>query len=42
MVKKLPTSSGVPDGQIVMVRPNDIKAGATSAAKGRRVEVFLL
>ena len=41
-VKALPTSSGVPDGQIVMVRPNDIKAGATSAADGRRVEVFLL
>jgi hypothetical protein len=40
--KELPTSSGVPDGQIVMVRPNDIKAGATSAADGRRVEVFLL
>ncbi len=41
-VKELLTSSGVPDGQIVMVRPNDIKAGATSAAEGRRVEVFLL
>lgn len=40
-VKDLLTSSGVPDGQIVMVRPNDIKAGATSAAEGRRVEVFL-
>ena len=40
-VKELLTSSGVPDGQIVMVRPNDIKAGATSAAEGRRVEVFL-
>ena len=41
-VKALPTSSGVPDGQIVMVRPNDIKADAPSAADGRRVEVFLL
>ena len=41
-VKDLLTSSGVPDSQIVMVRPNDIKAGATSAAEGRRVEVFLL
>lgn len=40
-VKDLLTSSGVPDGQIVMVRPNDIKAGATTAAEGRRVEVFL-
>ena len=40
-VKDLLTSSGVPDGQLVMVRPNDIKAGATSAAEGRRVEVFL-
>ena len=40
-VKELLTSSGVPDGQIVMVRPNDIKAGATTAAEGRRVEVFL-
>jgi len=40
-VKELLTSSGVPDGQIVMARPNDIKAGATTAAEGRRVEVFL-
>lgn len=40
-VKELLTSSGVPEGQIVMVRPNDIKAGASSAAEGRRVEVFL-
>lgn len=40
-VKELLTSSGVPDVQIVMVRPNDIQAGATSAAEGRRVEVFL-
>jgi outer membrane protein OmpA-like peptidoglycan-associated protein len=41
-VKDLLTSSGVPEGQIVMVRPNDIKAGATSAAEGRRVEVFMI
>jgi outer membrane protein OmpA-like peptidoglycan-associated protein len=41
-VKDLLTSSGVPDGQIVMVRPSDIKAGATSAAEGRRVEVFMI
>jgi outer membrane protein OmpA-like peptidoglycan-associated protein len=41
-VKDLLTSSGVPDGQLVMVRPSDIKAGATSAAEGRRVEVFMI
>jgi outer membrane protein OmpA-like peptidoglycan-associated protein len=41
-VKDLLTSSGVPDGQVVMVRPSDIKAGATSAAEGRRVEVFMI
>ncbi len=41
-VKDLLTSSGVTDGQIVMVRPSDIKAGATSAAEGRRVEVFMI
>jgi outer membrane protein OmpA-like peptidoglycan-associated protein len=41
-VKDLLTSSGVPDGQIVLVRPSDIKAGATSAAEGRRVEVFMI
>jgi outer membrane protein OmpA-like peptidoglycan-associated protein len=41
-VKDLLTSSGVPEGQIVLVRPNDIKAGATSAAEGRRVEVFMI
>ncbi len=40
-VKDLLMSSGVTDKQIVMVRPNDIKAGATSAAEGRRVEVSL-
>lgn len=41
-VKDLLLSSGVPDNQIVLVRPSDIKAGATSAAEGRRVEVFTL
>ena len=41
-VRDLLTSSGVPEGQIVLVRPNDIKAGATSAAEGRRVEVFMI
>jgi outer membrane protein OmpA-like peptidoglycan-associated protein len=41
-VRDLLTSSGVDAGQIVLVRPNDIKAGATSAAEGRRVEVFMI
>ena len=41
-VRDLLTSSGVPANQIVLVRPNDIKAGATSAAEGRRVEVFMI
>lgn len=41
-VRDLLTGSGVPESQIVLVRPNDIKAGATSAAEGRRVEVFMI
>jgi outer membrane protein OmpA-like peptidoglycan-associated protein len=41
-VRDLLTGSGVDAGQIVLVRPNDIKAGATSAAEGRRVEVFMI
>ncbi len=41
-VRDLLTRSGVPADQIVLVRPNDIKAGATSAAEGRRVEVFMI
>ncbi len=41
-VKELLLSSGVPDSQIVLVRPNDIKAGAATAAEGRRVEVFMI
>jgi outer membrane protein OmpA-like peptidoglycan-associated protein len=41
-VRDLLTSSGVAADQIVLVRPNDIKAGATSAAEGRRVEVFMI
>ena len=41
-VRELLTASGVDAGQIVLVRPNDIKAGATSAAEGRRVEVFMI
>jgi outer membrane protein OmpA-like peptidoglycan-associated protein len=41
-VRDLLTSSGVAEGQVVMVRPSDIKAGATSAAEGRRVEVFMI
>jgi K(+)-stimulated pyrophosphate-energized sodium pump len=41
-VRDLLKASGVPEGQIVLVRPNDIKEGATSAAEGRRVEVFMI
>jgi outer membrane protein OmpA-like peptidoglycan-associated protein len=41
-VRDLLTASGVDAGQIVLVRPNDIKAGASSAAEGRRVEVFMI
>jgi outer membrane protein OmpA-like peptidoglycan-associated protein len=41
-VKDLLIGSGIPDAQIVMVRPSDINAGATSAAEGRRVEVFMI
>jgi outer membrane protein OmpA-like peptidoglycan-associated protein len=41
-VRDLLTGSGVPAEQIVLVRPNDIKAGSTSAAEGRRVEVFMI
>jgi outer membrane protein OmpA-like peptidoglycan-associated protein len=41
-VKDLLLSNGVPDSQIVLVRPNDIKAGTISAAESRRVEVFTL
>jgi outer membrane protein OmpA-like peptidoglycan-associated protein len=41
-VRDLLTGSGVPTDQIVLVRPNDIKAGSTSAAEGRRVEVFMI
>jgi outer membrane protein OmpA-like peptidoglycan-associated protein len=41
-VRDLLLSSGVPEAQIVLVRPSDIKAGATTAAEGRRVEVFTL
>ncbi len=41
-VRDLLTASGVSADQIVLVRPNDIKAGATSAAEGRRVEVFMI
>ena len=41
-VRDLLTSSGVAAEQIVLVRPNDIKSGATSAAEGRRVEVFMI
>jgi outer membrane protein OmpA-like peptidoglycan-associated protein len=41
-VKALLQANGVSEEQIVMVRPNDIKAGATTAAEGRRVEVALM
>jgi outer membrane protein OmpA-like peptidoglycan-associated protein len=41
-VKDLLVKAGVAEAQIVMVRPSDIKAGATSAAEGRRVEVFMI
>ncbi len=41
-VRDLLTGSGVAADQVVLVRPNDIKAGATSAAEGRRVEVFMI
>ena len=41
-VRDLLKTSGIPEDKIVMVRPNDIKEGATSAAEGRRVEVSLL
>jgi K(+)-stimulated pyrophosphate-energized sodium pump len=41
-VRDLLAALGVPAEQIVMVRPNDIKAGATTAAEGRRVEVSLI
>jgi K(+)-stimulated pyrophosphate-energized sodium pump len=41
-VRDLLKASGVADDSMVMVRPNDIKEGATSAAEGRRVEVFMI
>ncbi len=41
-VRDLLTLSGVAADQIVLVRPNDIKEGSSSAAEGRRVEVFMI
>jgi K(+)-stimulated pyrophosphate-energized sodium pump len=41
-VRDLLKASGVKDDQIVLVRPSDIKEGSTSAAEGRRVEVFMI
>jgi outer membrane protein OmpA-like peptidoglycan-associated protein len=41
-VKGLLIGAGLADAQIVMVRPSDINAGASSAAEGRRVEVFMI
>jgi K(+)-stimulated pyrophosphate-energized sodium pump len=34
-------AAGVPEDKIELVKPQDIKAGATTAAEGRRVEVSL-
>jgi K(+)-stimulated pyrophosphate-energized sodium pump len=41
-VRELLKVSGVKEEQIMLVRPNDIKEGSTSAAEGRRVEVFMI
>ncbi len=41
-VRDLLKGSGVADDKIELVKPQDIKAGATSAAEGRRVEVTLM
>jgi K(+)-stimulated pyrophosphate-energized sodium pump len=41
-VKDLLKANGVAEESIVMVRPNDITAGSSSAAEGRRVEVALM
>ena len=40
-VRDLLKASGVNDDQIELRKPEDITAGATSAAEGRRVEVTL-
>ncbi len=41
-IKDLLLANGVTEDQVVMIRPNDIKAGSTTAAEGRRVEVALM
>jgi K(+)-stimulated pyrophosphate-energized sodium pump len=40
-VRDLLTASGAPADKVELKKPEDIKAGATSAAEGRRVEVTL-
>ena len=41
-VRDLLKASGVADDKIELKKPDDIKAGATNAAEGRRVEVALM
>ena len=41
-VRDLLKASGVAEDKIELKKPEDIKAGATSAAEGRRVEVALM
>ena len=41
VVRDLLTASGVPADKVELKKPEDIQAGATSAAEGRRVEVTL-
>jgi K(+)-stimulated pyrophosphate-energized sodium pump len=41
-VRDLLKANGVADDKIELKKPEDIKAGATSAAEGRRVEVTLM
>jgi K(+)-stimulated pyrophosphate-energized sodium pump len=40
-VRDVLKAAGVPEDKIELVKPEDIKAGATTAAEGRRVEVSL-
>ena len=41
-VRDLLKAAGVAEDKIELKKPDDIKAGATSAAEGRRVEVALM
>ena len=41
-VQDLLIAAGVPADKIELKKPDDIKAGATSAVEGRRVEVALM